>query len=678
MGSNGWELFPRSYSYHASSDTSLFSSSLPALAHEKLNLNELKHDHRSVYDASPSLKGKEVIQDAGNHTGGSLLHRSMYDASPSLKGKEVIQDGGNYTGGILLHRSMYEASPSLKGKEIIEDGGNHTDESLLPGEDELNAWLSSLVDVPEEECDLFGSSGGLELEPDTQENLRFGVSNLSLSNRNVGNGGARLDLNNGVGTFAGVHPLGEHPSRTLFVRNINSSVEDAEIRSLFEHYGDIRTMYTACKLRGFVMISYFDIRAARDAMRGLQSKPLQRRKLNIHYSIPKENPTDKEINQGTLVVFNLEPSITNDELLAIFGVHGEIKEIRETLHRRHHRFIEFYDIRAAEAALRSLNGSEIAGKRIKIEPSRPGGARRSLLLQLNHELEQEERNLQHVRSLVENSPPAYAYNRNSPLSSSLPGSSTRPFSGPPYFGGNSELYAETTATRAQAIMHPFILSCNDVFPFVNNHASFCSSDKPHQLHHHQHFHVGSAHSIGNVSPVSSTMSPRLSPVFPAPNLEAYAEPGRPQRAEINEFQMNNMNPYYLDLDKIRTGEDTRTTLMIKNIPNKYTSNMLLDAINEHHMGTFDFLYLPIDFKNKCNMGYAFINMLSPSYIIPFYEAFNKKKWEKFNSEKIASLAYGRIQGKSALIAHFQNSSLMNVEKRCRPILLNINPPESSH
>ncbi|KAI4331116.1 hypothetical protein MLD38_029336 [Melastoma candidum] len=54
-------------------------------------------------------------------------------------------------------------------------------------------------------------------------------------------------------------------------------------------------------------------------------------------------------------------------------------EIRETPHKRHHKFVEFYDVRAAEAALRALNRSEIAGKRINLEPSRPGGARRNLL-----------------------------------------------------------------------------------------------------------------------------------------------------------------------------------------------------------------------------------------------------------------------------------------------------------
>jgi len=43
---------------------------------------------------------------------------------------------------------------------------------------------------------------------------------------------------------------------------------------------------------------------------------------------------------------------------------------------------------------------------------------------------------------------------------------------------------------------------------------------------------------------------------------------------------------------------------------------------------------------------------------------------------VATLTYARIQGKTALIAHFQNSSLMNEDKRCRPILFHTDGPNA--
>ncbi|KAJ6833658.1 protein MEI2-like 2 isoform X1 [Iris pallida] len=159
-------------------------------------------------------------------------------------------------------------------------------------------------------------------------------------------------------------------------------------------------------------------------------------------------------------------------------------------------------------------------------------------------------------------------------------------------------------------------------------------------------------------------------------FESPVDRSRVRRVDINGSLLDSKKQYQIDLEKIARGEDTRTTLMIKNIPNKYTSKMLLAVIDETHKGTYDFIYLPIDFKNKCNVGYAFIDMTSHSHIVSFYEAFNGKKWEKFNSEKVASLAYARIQGRAALITHFENSSLMNEDNRCRPILFDSQGPET--
>ena len=41
----------------------------------------------------------------------------------------------------------------------------------------------------------------------------------------------------------------------------------------------------------------------------------------------QDNPSDKDVNQGTLVVFNLDASVSNDDLRHIFGVYGEVKEV---------------------------------------------------------------------------------------------------------------------------------------------------------------------------------------------------------------------------------------------------------------------------------------------------------------------------------------------------------------
>jgi len=140
------------------------------------------------------------------------------------------------------------------------------------------------------------------------------------------------------------------------------------------------------------------------------------------------------------------------------------------------------------------------------------------------------------------------------------------------------------------------------------------------------------------------------------------------RGNINTKKEINLLKYELDADKVLSGEDKRTTLMVKNIPKKYNQEMLLETIDEHHKGRYDFFYLPIDFKNKCNVGYAFINFIDHLSVPAFYNEFNQKKWQKFNSSKVCRITYARIQGKSAFIEHFRNSSLMSEDQKCRPLI----------
>ncbi|KAI7985456.1 Protein MEI2-like 4 [Camellia lanceoleosa] len=105
-----------------------------------------------------------------------------------------------------------------------------------------------------------------------------------------------------------------------------------------------------------------------------------------------DNPLEKDINQGTSVVSNLDYSVSNNDLHQIFGIYGEIQEIHETPQKFHLKFIDFYDVRATEPAHCALNKCNIAGKQINLGPSSPGGARQCLNQKCS-ELEQDEAGL---------------------------------------------------------------------------------------------------------------------------------------------------------------------------------------------------------------------------------------------------------------------------------------------
>lgn len=61
------------------------------------------------------------------------------------------------------------------------------------------------------------------------------------------------------------------------------------------------------------------------------------------------------------------------------------------------------------------------------------------------------------------------------------------------------------------------------------------------------------------------------------NLDMLTDRARSRRVDSGS-QMDNKKQYQLDLEKIISGEDTRTTLMIKNIPNKYEKSELASRI----------------------------------------------------------------------------------------------------
>ncbi|KAG2310067.1 hypothetical protein Bca4012_024586 [Brassica carinata] len=749
----------------------------------------------SSYQMQSSLSGTlpSVIPNGRTTTSDSHWESSLFSSSLSdISSRKLRLPRSDHLASFMsANREEEEPFESLEEIEARTIG------NLLPDEDDFFAGVVGEVGHNSRPNDLDDSDlFGMELDGDV-------FSNVSQRD---GKRGSNVSV-------SGEIPRGEVLSRTLFVRNMDSIIEDRELRVLFEHYGDVRALHTAGKTRGFIMVSYYDIRAAQNAMRALHGRLLRGRKLDIHYPIPKENTLTENTSEGALLVHNLDSSVSSEEFHRIVNSYGEIREVRN---ENSQICIEFFDVRAAQAALRGLNGFEIAGRQLKLAPSCPEGIsftpefaiddverglskmaftnlssaqigrhfpgiltstsidggrvmHNSVGSPVNSFTEryQSPNGLPPSTIVISASKPVDLQDSGNPFDSSkneiqsMP--NLHPHSFHEYFASGSPYKSSTTFSemvsdsqkasegfmmsngRANTQQHnqsggmmwpnspcrvnsippqriPPVTAFSRASPLMVNmssspvphhigsapvlnspfwdrrHAYVAESQKssgfsmgfpgstpshPMEMSSHKVFsHVG-ANSKNAVLRSSPRMSTHLysgrSPMLSVPgSFGLLNERYRNLSHRRSDSSSSNAEKklYELDVDRILRGEDRRTTLMIKNIPNKYTSKMLLAAIDEYCKGTYDFFYLPIDFKNKCNVGYAFINLTKPENIVPLYKAFDGKKWEKFNSEKVASLAYGRIQGQSALIAHFQNSSLMNEDKRCRPILFHTTGPNA--
>lgn len=134
--------------------------------------------------------------------------------------------------------------------------------------------------------------------------------------------------------------------------------------------------------------------------------------------------------------------------------------------------------------------------------------------------------------------------------------------------------------------------------------------------------------------------------------------------------------FIINIDNILKGIDTRTTVMIRHIPNKYSYHNLLEEINTVCKDKYDFFYLPLDSENNCNLGYAFINFINSLHIVYFYNIFKSRKWLQFNSFKECDLTFAKYQGKYELTSNIEKNMGKNEDKKRLPIIFEIkNPPK---
>ncbi|KAG0495640.1 hypothetical protein HPP92_000331 [Vanilla planifolia] len=172
--------------------------------------------------------------------------RSGSDGLPSLpETTSLLLNDAHF--GKSIHATN-SACMEERAIEVLEKIEAQTIGDLLPDDDDL---LSGVIDEVEstvqnnsiDEDDLFYSGGGMEME--------------------------------GMKTYASGELLSrKHHSRTLTMRNVNSNIEDAELKKLFEIFHDPNNQNKKA-------VEFYDVRAAEAALRGLSMSEIAGKRIRI-------------------------------------------------------------------------------------------------------------------------------------------------------------------------------------------------------------------------------------------------------------------------------------------------------------------------------------------------------------------------------------------------------------
>ena len=149
-------------------------------------------------------------------------------------------------------------------------------------------------------------------------------------------------------------------TRIVFIGNLSPSVKEKHVFEAASKFGPLRGVDASLREYWFGMfVSYWDTRHAERAVRGLPemlpgvgSDDTQKIPCNTFYMIPP-SAVGME-NQGLLTV-KIGENVTSTMIRNLFSKFGDVKSVRTVSEQS--KAVEFYDARAAEAAIAEIKSS---------------------------------------------------------------------------------------------------------------------------------------------------------------------------------------------------------------------------------------------------------------------------------------------------------------------------------
>lgn len=156
------------------------------------------------------------------------------------------------------------------------------------------------------------------------------------------------------------------------------------------------------------------------------------------------------------------------------------------------------------------------------------------------------------------------------------------------------------------------------------------------------------------------------------NGATYQGPGKPLREKVRTQDLSKFN---IIPEKISSGEDTRTTVMVRNIPKACSREAIVELLSPCGLANrYTFFYMPFDKRRNVHCGFAFINFRSPADVLVLFECMTPSFWRSYlnkthlTAATMPAVSYARLQGHEQLTKHFSLSAVMrDSDARKRPV-----------
>ncbi|KAL0731599.1 hypothetical protein Bca4012_027693 [Brassica carinata] len=173
-----------------------------------------------------------------------------------------------------------------------------------------------------------------------------------------------------VTQVAAAEALQTHPNSSLYVGDLDQSVNEAHLLDLFNQVAPVQTVRVCRDLThrslGYAYVNFANPNDAMRAMDILNYTPIKGRPIRIMRS--NRDPSMRLSGKGNVFIKNLDVSIDNKDLYDTFSTFGTILSCKVELdvsgRSKGYGFVQFEKVETAQAAIDKLNGMLLNDKKV--------------------------------------------------------------------------------------------------------------------------------------------------------------------------------------------------------------------------------------------------------------------------------------------------------------------------